>query len=118
MFSKAPCGLSASAVRQKIWWNALSYAWAYPHCPLPPEPKHLNAYFAVSATPAAPCITGDMNCDTDLDLDDINPFVVALSNPAGYAAQYPNCNRLNGDCDHDGDVDFDDIDPFVALLGG
>ncbi len=61
---------------------------------------------------------GDLNCDGDIDFDDINPFVLALSDPAAYQAAYPNCNILNGDCDGDGDVDFDDINPFVAILAG
>ncbi len=65
-----------------------------------------------------PGLPGDLNCDGVVDFDDINPFVLALSDPAGYAAAYPNCDILNGDCDQDGDVDFDDIDPFVALLSG
>jgi len=63
-----------------------------------------------------PC-PGDMDCDGDVDFDDINPFVLALGGPAGYYAQYPNCIWLNGDCDGDGDVDFDDINAFVALIG-
>ncbi len=63
-------------------------------------------------------VFGDLDCDGDLDADDINPFVLALSDPAGYQAAYPSCNILNGDCDGDGAVDFDDINPFVALLSG
>jgi Flp pilus assembly protein TadD len=59
---------------------------------------------------------GDLNCDGVVNFDDINPFVLALSDPVAYAAQYPNCDLLNGDCDGDGDVDFDDISAFVALL--
>jgi hypothetical protein len=61
---------------------------------------------------------GDMNCDGHVDFNDINPFVLALSNPAGYAQQYPNCNIMNGDCNGDGRVEFGDINPFVALLSG
>jgi len=61
--------------------------------------------------------TGDLDCDGDVDFDDINPFVLALSGEADYAAQYPACHWLNADCDTDGDVDFDDINPFVTLLG-
>jgi hypothetical protein len=61
---------------------------------------------------------GDLNCDGVVDFDDINPFVLALSDPAAYAAAYPTCNILTGDCDQNGQVDFDDINPFVALLGG
>ncbi len=61
---------------------------------------------------------GDLNCDGVVDFDDINPFVLALSDPASYGVAYPDCNILSGDCDSDGDVDFDDINPFVALLSG
>jgi predicted small integral membrane protein len=61
---------------------------------------------------------GDLNCDAAVDFDDINPFVLALSDPAGYAAMYPNCSSLNADCDGNGYVDFDDINPFVAILSG
>jgi len=63
-------------------------------------------------------LTGDLDCDGDVDFDDINPFVLALGGQAGYEAIYPDCQWLNADCDDDGDVDFDDINPFVALLGG
>jgi hypothetical protein len=46
------------------------------------------------------------------------PVGRALSDPAGYAAAYPNCDILNGDCNGDTYVDFDDINPFVVLLSG
>jgi len=60
---------------------------------------------------------GDLDCDGDVDFDDINPFVLALNGEAAYYAVFPDCDWLNADCDEDGDVDFDDINPFVALLG-
>ncbi|MEW6250696.1 MAG: S8 family serine peptidase [Planctomycetota bacterium] len=59
---------------------------------------------------------GDMNCDGVVNFDDINPFVLALTDPAGYAVAYPNCNIMNGDINGDGVVNFDDINPFVAIL--
>ncbi|MEW6250001.1 MAG: beta-propeller fold lactonase family protein [Planctomycetota bacterium] len=59
---------------------------------------------------------GDLNCDGVVNFDDINPFVLALSDPAGYAAAYPTCPIMNADINNDGVVDFDDINPFVALL--
>ncbi len=65
-----------------------------------------------------PSVLGDLNCDYAVDFDDINPFVLALTDPDGYAAEFPCCDWLHGDGDGDGDVDFDDINPFVALLGG
>jgi len=60
---------------------------------------------------------GDLDCDGDVDFDDIDPFVTALGGQAAYEAAFPDCDWLHGDCDEDGDVDFDDINPFVALLG-
>ncbi|MEW6199427.1 MAG: hypothetical protein AB1601_12290, partial [Planctomycetota bacterium] len=58
-----------------------------------------------------------MNCDGQINLGDVNAFVLAVSNPAGYAAAYPNCNILNGDINGDGLVDYGDVNAFVALLG-
>ena len=42
----------------------------------------------------------------------------ALSDPAAYAAAYPDCDIMNGDCNNDGEFNFGDIQPFVALLTG
>ena len=61
-------------------------------------------------------LLGDMNCDGVLNFADINPFVLALSDPSAYEARYPNCRWLNADCNSDGSVNFRDINPFVALL--
>ncbi len=63
-----------------------------------------------------PGLTGDLNCDGAVNFADINPFVLALSDPAGYAQQFPSCDIHNGDINGDGLVDFNDINPFVALL--
>ncbi|MEW6250175.1 MAG: C25 family cysteine peptidase [Planctomycetota bacterium] len=61
---------------------------------------------------------GDLNCDLVVNFDDINPFVLALTDPGAYQTQYPDCPILNGDCNGDGVVNFDDINPFVELLTG
>jgi hypothetical protein len=63
-------------------------------------------------------LLGDLNCDGVVDFADINPFVLAVANPAGYQQAFPNCNILNGDINQDGRVNFGDINPFVALLAG
>jgi hypothetical protein len=52
---------------------------------------------------------GDADCDGDIDFDDINPFVAALSGATP-------CNPFNVDITGDGVIDFGDINPFVALL--
>ncbi len=62
--------------------------------------------------------TGDIDCDGDVDLFDVDPFVAALGGFASYQAAFPLCDYTNADADHDGDVDFFDIDPFVACLSG
>ncbi|TWT45877.1 hypothetical protein RAS1_23130 [Phycisphaerae bacterium RAS1] len=61
---------------------------------------------------------GDLNCDGAADVLDINAFVLALIDPAGYAAMFPDCNILNGDIDGDGQTTVLDINPFVDLLLG
>jgi len=61
-------------------------------------------------------LVGDVNCDGDVDFGDINPFVLALSNPATYAQMYPNCPLANRDINGDGSFNFGDINPFVTLL--
>jgi hypothetical protein len=61
---------------------------------------------------------GDMNCDYQVGFGDINPFVLALSDPAAYQHAFPHCAILNGDINQDGLVNFRDINPFVALLTG
>ncbi len=63
-------------------------------------------------------IPGDLNCDGGVDFDDINPFVLALTDPSAYAAAFPDCHVRNADINGDESVNFDDINAFVALLGG
>ncbi len=52
---------------------------------------------------------GDLNCDGAVDVFDIDPFVLALTDPAGYAAAYPDCPREHADCNGDGAVDAFDV---------
>ncbi len=63
-------------------------------------------------------VVGDVNCDGSIDFFDIDPFVMAITDPTGYAAAYPDCDLLSADCNGDGLVDFFDIDPFVGLITG
>ncbi len=76
-----------------------------------------------SVTSAAAALTvptcagpGDMNCDGMVDFFDIDPFLLALFDPAAYVVAYPACDPLNGDLNNDGGVDFFDIDPFLNCL--
>jgi len=61
-------------------------------------------------------LVGDLNCDGTVDFGDINPFILALSNPGIYATTYPLCDIMSGDINGDSAVDFQDINPFINLL--
>jgi hypothetical protein len=63
-------------------------------------------------------VRGDVNCDGLVNAFDIDPFVLALTDPDGYLASYPWCNLNNADINGDGAINAFDIDPFVLLLTG
>jgi hypothetical protein len=76
----------------------------------------------IVVTPAGPPVCrGDLSCDGIIDFDDINPFVLALSDFAAWQTTYGslsplNCPDANADCNADTFVGFEDINPFVAFL--
>ena len=60
----------------------------------------------------------DPNCDGQTDGRDVGPFLLALLNPAAYAAAFPGCDPCHCDLNADDLVTLADLDPFVqALLG-
>ena len=61
---------------------------------------------------------GDLNCDGVVNSLDIDPFVLAMTNPVEYGLQYPDCDIMYGDTNDDGSINSLDIDPFVVLLSG
>lgn len=61
---------------------------------------------------------GDMNCDGVISVGDISGFVLALTDPAGYATTYPGCDINRADTNGDGVVSVGDIAGFVSLLTG
>lgn len=63
-----------------------------------------------------PSMHGDLNCDGVMNNFDIDPFVLALTDPAGYAAAFPGCDVCTGDVNSDGLFNNFDIDPFVACI--
>jgi hypothetical protein len=81
----------------------------------PHTPQSVNAPAAV---PVAVGLPGDMNCDGIVNNFDIDPFVLALSDPGAYQAAFPNCDINNADANGDGQINNFDIDPFVALISG
>jgi hypothetical protein len=60
----------------------------------------------------------DSNCDNLINVFDIDPFVVALTDRDAWEAQYFCDYICSNDCNGDGFVNSFDIDPFVELLIG
>ncbi len=60
--------------------------------------------------------TGDLNCDGEVNVFDIDPFVLALTEPEAYLAAYPECHIELADVNHDDVVNSFDIDAFVERL--
>jgi hypothetical protein len=82
-----------------------------------PNDSELHIVGQVVASRTVPLLLGDMDCDGDIDFDDIDAFVLGLNDPSAYEDQYGAAPIEKGDIDGDGNLDFDDIDGFVALLG-
>lgn len=86
------------------------YALWFANGKCPPEPMATVSLALTTVEPA------DVNCDGTVDFFDIDPFLLTLFDPAGYADVYPNCDIANADVNRDGSVDFFDIDPFLMCL--
>jgi hypothetical protein len=63
-------------------------------------------------------LRGDLNCDDVINGYDIDPFVLALTDPLGYEMVFPGCHLWRADVNRDGVVNGYDIDPFVLVLVG
>jgi glucose/arabinose dehydrogenase/plastocyanin len=74
--------------------------------------------FGTSGVVLRVALLGDLNCDGLVNAFDIDPFVMALTDPAGYAMAYPDCDARNADVNGDGLINAFDIDPFVLVLTG
>ncbi len=72
-------------------------------------------FLAVSPRPLIP---GDVNCDGQVSVGDINIFVDAMIDPVLYEEEYFFCYRRSGDFTGDLVVTITDINGFVAALTG
>jgi hypothetical protein len=59
---------------------------------------------------------GDLNCDWEVSPDDIDPFILALLDPEGYATAWPSCDINLADMNNDQVVDGADIEAFTAAV--
>ncbi len=121
MFDKNGCGgLDAWTARTIIYNTAGEYWWQYPSCPLPPPPKHINAFMAVNSVAAAACpaIAADLDCSNTVAPADFDRFAVCMTGPLA--------NPIGGGCacadfpasPPDGDVDLHDFMRFQRSYTG
>lgn len=96
--------------------ECFSYAGAV-NCPDPLS--SMICFYGGESDPCSGFICGDANCDGAFDGGDIDPFFLALGDPAGWQTMFPNCNFFcANDINGDQGVDGADIDAFFAALGG
>jgi hypothetical protein len=83
MFEKNRCGsLDAYAARSAIFNAATVHDFAYPYCPISPQPRHVNALAAVNQVGEGSCgFAGDLDCDGKLDVSDWDLLMECMSGP-------------------------------------
>jgi len=59
---------------------------------------------------------GDLNCDGAVNVQDVQPFALALTDPVAYQNTFPACSALRADVNNDGLADGRDVDAFVDEL--
>jgi len=94
-----------------------SWSWS-PDVRIDDRGAAADAWPAIATRPAPCACAPDLNCDGVVDFDDLSPFEMAMYDPYGYAAAYPDCDIDQADLDCDGDIDAVDYDAIVCLLTG
>jgi hypothetical protein len=70
------------------------------------------------ATPVGEGVPGDFSGDGQVNTEDINPFILALTSAQGQAVSGLPADLLAADPNGDGVINTEDINAFVALLTG
>lgn len=63
--------------------------------------------------PPVPVLKGDMNCDGELDMQDVEPFALALIDAVGYGNAHPACDIRRADMNCDRAINGLDVQGFV-----
>ncbi|MCC7408081.1 MAG: hypothetical protein IT442_08415 [Phycisphaeraceae bacterium] len=104
-----------------IWWDLFTtadvgqlmageYAYSVTINALPAMTGSFHVYLDTGA--------GDFNGDGTVNVQDINPFVMAMTDAAGWQGAYPDVAMELADLTGEGTIDVQDINPFVEMLAG
>lgn len=85
--------------------------WSGPFAQQPVPTSALRA-------PTSCVLVGDADCNMAVTVSDIGAFVLALTDPAAYAAAFPGCDATHSDMNGDSQVTVGDIGEFVNRLTG
>ena len=120
MFSKLGCGdLSGAEARTLMFITAEEHWWAYPHCPLSPPPRHMNALDLVNAvTTGTSAVPGDLNCDGFVDQYDTDLLTRCMTGPGGGPVQGHCASGDFPTSPPDGDIDLRDFAEFQVAFTG
>ena len=75
----------------------ITLAWDDPPATPNASPALVNDLDLIVFQPTTATASGDLNCDGSTNSLDIDPFVLALTDPLGYEAAFPACDINNAD---------------------
>jgi hypothetical protein len=77
---------------------------------------NFNLQLAIDTGPVG--MQCDFNGDGVVNTEDINPFILALTDAAGFAAAFADVDLLVADPNQDGLINTEDINSFIQCLTG
>ncbi len=83
----------------------------------PGDSGFLADVFLAQLPTATVYLPGDFDGSGTVDTQDINPFILALTNPAAFQSTY-GVNPVVYDTNNDGVINTEDINPFILILTG
>jgi hypothetical protein len=89
-------------------------AWGVPE----DDPEGMPQAFVLELVKLPLVLPGDLNCDGTVNVLDIEPFTLALTDWSQWLDTYPDCPPENADINLDGVLNTLDIEFFVQLLTG
>ncbi len=104
------------AVRMFTYYEAHQYFWLYGG-KITDVPAIMVDNIVLQMSVADAYLPGDFDGSGTVDTQDINPFIMALTNPGSFQSTY-GVDPAVYDTNNDGVINTEDINPFIAILTG